>query len=222
MTLRDILNKIRNIIPFIAFPIALQSNIMAREASKAKEAFLNATNETKKLMEEIKVKQDILINNTQVKNKISTLTNDASTEVNNLTTNNNTIKAIMERLNDPNISEKEREFILGTLEKNSEQGFESLEKINKALQKIIDEINKSGDNYISQLNVLIEKYKEFLSTLNVEQLDIVVNTLGYIIILSYLFSIAAILYGDFLITYFNLEEKFPKIASFIKIRRKFQ
>jgi hypothetical protein len=28
--------------------------------------------------------------------------------------------------------------------------------------------------------------------------------------------------GDYFINYFNLEEKYPKIANFIKVRRKFQ
>jgi hypothetical protein len=60
------------------------------------------------------------------------------------------------------------------------------------------------------------------STLNVEQLDALVNAIGYFIILSSIISVAAVLYGDFLIKYFNLEEKYPRLARFIQIRRKLQ
>jgi hypothetical protein len=37
-----------------------------------------------------------------------------------------------------------------------------------------------------------------------------------------LFSLISIIYGDKLIIFFDLENRFPKIAKFIQIRRKFQ
>lgn len=222
MTIREILNKVKNSLPWIAFPLALHSNHLARQARKAKEEFINSTNQTRDLIEQVSIKQDLIIKNTSLNNKITNLTKDASTEVENLNVSTNLIKEHMERLNDPFLKEEHRELIVKELEEHNKLGVESLEKINKTLQEILDEINKSGDNFLSQLNILIERYKEFLSTLSVEQLDIVVNTLGYIIILTFLISIAAVLYGDFLIRYFKLEENFPKIAIFIKLRRKFQ
>ena len=46
------------------------------------------------------------------------------------------------------------------------------------------------------------------------------NILGLIFIFSCLISVVSIFYGDFLIKYFNLEEKFPKIAKFIQLKKK--
>jgi uncharacterized integral membrane protein len=37
-----------------------------------------------------------------------------------------------------------------------------------------------------------------------------------------MYSIMLIYFGDYFINYFNLEAKYPKLANFIKMRRKFQ
>ena len=40
--------------------------------------------------------------------------------------------------------------------------------------------------------------------------------------LNYVFNIILVLYGDYLIKRFDLENKFPKLAKFIQLRRKLQ
>lgn len=79
-------------------------------------------------------------------------------------------------------------------------------KANTTLQEIIFSIGKN--NFIDQSNVLIEKYKDFLSSLTVEQLCPLLNTLGLIVISSCLIvisscliSIVAIIYSDFFIKF---------------------
>ena len=42
------------------------------------------------------------------------------------------------------------------------------------------------------------------------------------VILNALLSIVFILYGEFLIYYFKIEERYPKLAKFIKYRRQIQ
>jgi hypothetical protein len=69
---------------------------------------------------------------------------------------------------------------------------------------------------------LIEKYKEYLTTLNVHQLGALVNLLISGVILSCIISITFIFTGEFLIKRFDLENRYPKLAKFIKLRRKFQ
>ena len=44
---------------------------------------------------------------------------------------------------------------------------------------------------------------------------------GSFFILISLFSILTIFYGDYLIIKLNLENRFPKLAKFIQLRRKF-
>ena len=43
-----------------------------------------------------------------------------------------------------------------------------------------------------------------------------------LLILNCLLTLIAVFYGESLIIYFNLENKFPRFAKFIKLRSKFQ
>jgi Ca2+/Na+ antiporter len=57
---------------------------------------------------------------------------------------------------------------------------------------------------------------------NYEQNLAMSNILGSMVIIFSLFSIISIFYGEKLIIFFDLENRFPKISKFIQIRRKFQ
>lgn len=224
MTIRDLFNKVKYILPFLALPLAVDSNRLARENRQFREEMVK---EIQRLMTELNTKQDILMNNLELNRIIANLTNNTSNQLNTVKEyfeKSEILENLFKRLDDPNISVEERDFLMGSWDLYKKQGIEHVNKVNEFLQKILNQINSSGngDNFISEINLLIERYKEFLSTLSVEQLDIVVNTIGQIIILSFVISLAAVLYGDFLIRYFELEKRFPKIANFIQIRRKFQ
>ena len=66
------------------------------------------------------------------------------------------------------------------------------------------------------------KLQEWLETLSGLQLFAFSIVCFNGLILNALLSILFILYGDFLIRYFKLEERYPKLAKFIQIRRKLQ
>ena len=104
-----------------------------------------------------------------------------------------------------------------------------MKKLITSLQEIIDSIfGSSSNNFIdtsgllNSWNSILENYKNFLSTLEVEMYCPLLNSLGLITISFCLVSIFAIIYGDLLIKYLNLEVKYPRIAKFIQLRRKFQ
>nr|YP_010130179.1 hypothetical protein KQ422_mgp119 [Clavaria fumosa]QPZ51081.1 hypothetical protein [Clavaria fumosa] len=166
----------------------------------------------------------MVIDNQIVKNKIASLSADASDHLDWSKHHNRIVNELIEKLNNPNIDISEREHLLKLLKTNTEQKTVFLEKANNSLQQINDLLTSgnSKNDFMSQFNIWIVKYKNFLSTLTVEQINYIINIIGYFIIISSLISIAAVLYGDFLIKYFKLEEKFPKIAKYIIIRRKFQ
>jgi hypothetical protein len=103
------------------------------------------------------------------------------------------------------------------LNQNLSTGNKHFEELIKMLK---DTFGSDSNNFVNS-NIL-ENFKNYLSSLPIEK----VGALGHIIIsfgiLFSIFSIISIFYGDFLIKKFNLEEKFPRIARFIQIRRKFQ
>lgn len=61
-----------------------------------------------------------------------------------------------------------------------------------------------------------------LSNLSTEQLGALSHLLAAIFILFCVFSIIIVIYGEFLLNYFKLEEKYPKLGRIIKLRRIFQ
>jgi hypothetical protein len=113
--------------------------------------------------------------------------------------------------------------------------FEEITSVNKTLieqNKIYEDILKfvsksvgnSGDNSNSFIidNTLIDSINNFYSNLSIIETLVVIHISGFIAILVSMFSILTIFYGEFFIQKFNLESKFPKLAKFIQLRRKFQ
>src|SRR3984957_15114204 len=197
---RALINKTRNILPFVAIGLSIDSFLMNKETYKNRIYLISS--ETERLTNELNTKQDIIIANVSQKTKIASLTADATDQLNTVNHYSKIIK----------------EFI-----KNKDFEINSLEKANSTLQKIIDIINSdnTGNDFLNQINVLIENYRAFLSTLTLDQIVIILNMWVCVIIFNSIFSIAAVLYGDFLIRYFKLETKFPRIAAFIQLRGKF-
>lgn len=113
----------------------------------------------------------------------------------------------------------------------ADKKIENLESINQQNKSMINDIqelinSKSGtgtssSNYISNSNYF-ESIQQFINSLNFEQTLSIMHISGSIFILLCLYSILGIFFGNKIIDYFNLEEKYPKIAKFIKIRRQFQ
>lgn len=60
-----------------------------------------------------------------------------------------------------------------------------------------------------------------LSTLSFEQLLAIANLSAYVCISINLFTIISVLFGDQIINYFKLEERFIKIGFIFKLRNKF-
>jgi hypothetical protein len=68
-------------------------------------------------------------------------------------------------------------------------------------------------------NNFIDNYRDFLSTLTSDQMIMVFNICGYIMLLNTLNSITFILLGDQIINWLKLEIKYPKLAKFIKFKQ---
>jgi hypothetical protein len=91
-----------------------------------------------------------------------------------------------------------------------------LKDTTKKLDQASEEISKSS---IFNLDFDFNKFVESLTT--EEKLAFCGLVFNHLI-LTYTISIIVILYGDYLIERFDLVNKYPKIAKFIHLRRKFQ
>jgi hypothetical protein len=86
-------------------------------------------------------------------------------------------------------------------------------------EEINDKLSKILENSIFTLDF---NYQKFLDSLSREELLSLGGLLFNYLILSNTISIILILYGDYLILRFDLENKYPKLAKLIQFRRKFQ
>jgi hypothetical protein len=229
MRIRDFLTKISKILPFIAFTVAIDSNMMARDNQKAR--LEGATKVHNQLLEQLRATQETIISDENVRNRLAGLSADALDSSNTAKYHgeqmNSILSKLAEKLKDPNLDQGQVDYINGLLQHHFDQTFAALNKSNSTLQDILEKIassssGSSSNNFVDSFNSLLENYKSFLSTLNVEQLNAIVNFWGLIFLVACLISIAAIFYGDYLIKYFNLEVKYPRLAKFIQLRRKFQ
>jgi hypothetical protein len=65
---------------------------------------------------------------------------------------------------------------------------------------------------------LVDTFKDFLSTISPEQLVILFNLFGYLLIIFILTNITLLLIGNEIIEYFQLERKYPEIEKYIKYK----
>jgi translation initiation factor 2 beta subunit (eIF-2beta)/eIF-5 len=141
--------------------------------------------------------------------------------VNNVITRKLREQLAAERLKNSEIQEKYEALV--------NKNIEELEAINASNKTIIENIktiidSKSGSSGSNSLlgNNIIDSINQFLLTLKFEQTLAILHLSGALFILISLYIILLIYFGDSLIKYFNLEKSYPKLASFIKLRRKFQ
>lgn len=88
------------------------------------------------------------------------------------------------------------------------------------LKDIIDNWSNGKNNFISDFNIQV--FYDFLDSLTLLEESAFLHILIFILILSCLVSITSIFFGNEIIRYFNLEEKFPRLGLFFKLRAKFQ
>lgn len=94
----------------------------------------------------------------------------------------------------------------------------------RTLTNIIIDKDKPSDvqesNIFESLFELKYAFQEELASLSGEQLACLSNLFALILIFGCMTSITSVLYGEYLIKYFKIEDRFPKIAKFINFRRK--
>jgi len=237
--LKLILSKIGRALPSISLLIGIQNFTFAKQAKLARllqedqlKRLEQAQIEANKLTNEIvQTNNNTILNNQNVLNKVNNLTVKASENLDSISQNKGVIDHLVEKLNDPNLDEAQRELITGVYNRTIEAQADSLEKANKTLKEILESINPSINspneiNIINQINNFfdnpVENIRIFAATLDIEQLIAFINASGQVFIFTCFLSVGATLYSDFLLTYFKLETKYPKIAKYIELRRKFQ
>ena len=100
-----------------------------------------------------------------------------------------------------------------------------LDKVKEYFDKILNTPSGSDNSSsfwgIDDINQIMSNYQAFLDNLTLDQKYAVIHILLSIIIFLSLFNIIGLYLGDELIKFLKLEEKYPKIAKYIRLRRRF-
>ena len=133
----------------------------------------------------------------------------------------------LSQLRDKKLSLTEEILYLRDLIKQCDTMKDKLDESKIITEKLLDILINKGlgsgkSDFLDNLLNSFNSFRELLSSLSIEQQGAISHLLLAVFMLLCLFSIISILYGDFLIRKFNLEGKYPKLAKFIEIRRKFQ
>lgn len=100
---------------------------------------------------------------------------------------------------------------------------ESENKINDWINS--DEVSKSSmvpDFITENIDNSLENFRNYLSSLDNEQLLSLLHIIFCISILIALYNMIMVFYSDQIIKYFDLENKYPKFGRFLKIRNNFK
>lgn len=222
MTLKEILNKTKKVLPLVSIALGFDSAYIARSERNVR---LNQeANEINRLSKELDRNKDVIIVHEDNQNKIVDLTNHANQQFTTIKNEENIINDINSKINNINVTNTDKDNLLKELDNHFEILRKSIDITREDLNKINEIVSSNipkDSNVLGFVNDAIINLREFYSTLELEQIIALTNLSAYIFIFFCLTTIISIIYSDFLINYFNLETKYPKLAKIIKIKRQF-
>nr|WVH38309.1 LAGLIDADG endonuclease [Trametes meyenii] len=95
----------------------------------------------------------------------------------------------------------------------------SVENLSNHIKEIIYEYTRVN---IDLTNFNLQAYFDFLDTLSLLEESALLHILIFIFLLLCIFNFISVFFGNEIIKYFKLEERFPKLELYFKLRTKFQ
>jgi hypothetical protein len=112
------------------------------------------------------------------------------------------------------------------LKQKAQEGFGKVTNGDEELKKLLDYLSKKdkfiGDDIFGKYEHFLENFRNYLSTLSIEQTFSFLHIIFFITMILLVYNIAIIFYSDLIIKYLSIENRYPKFSRFIEIRRKFQ
>nr|YP_010192414.1 hypothetical protein LK379_mgp08 [Amanita sinensis]QZN08151.1 hypothetical protein [Amanita sinensis] len=201
----------------LASIISIQSYFKTMTDATLQENLKNSENKIKILEEKLNNCQLDELKNEVLKNKIELLKINLNECQKNASKEIELLKGV--EVNNSTLQNDVKYHVNNYIKENEKaQNF-----IEEFLFNLIDKNKFIGDsNLIENVKQSIDNMNKFIAQLNVEQLGAFAHLSSSIFMLLCLFSIITIVYSDFLINSFKLEEKYPKLSRILKIRKMFQ
>jgi hypothetical protein len=125
-----------------------------------------------------------------------------------------------------NLSESDKLNYLSKIRESTEDSQKHLDALNDILKEILGKSSGSKGSTQSgfiDMNSSTDYYHQIQSlidNLSLTQKGALANILFSIVCLYSFISIIGVLFGDYLLDYFKLEQKFPRLAKYFTIRKK--
>ena len=166
--------------------------------------------------------QRVEFENTLLTNKIQKYESEASDITTKLTSYSERIADLENKGQSPTLTDSTRNEIVKEYNNiKSKQSIE-LDNLDNNLVKVESEVETllkpSESNIFSFVCKLKESYVEFIQQLTLEELAIITNLMGLFMIFFSLLSITTIMFGEYLVNYFKLDSKIPRLSKYILLR----
>ena len=189
--------------------------------------FILEQEKNSKLIEEIdklktecnEQKFNTLENDNEVLRKSLDLVTSKS-EIENDLNNLNILNQEIKENNDYSSEDFQDKFnnLVEKLNKDISENTDKTEQLIETIKKVLD----SDSNNLINTNQIFDSIQNLYNNISIIDSLAIIHISGSIFILISLYSIILILFGDKLILYFKLEDKYPRLAKFLKFRRKLQ
>ena len=93
--------------------------------------------------------------------------------------------------------------------------------VNDKLDNIIDSATKGKSNFLPDLD-FYNQLRDYFDSIPISQVCNIVDISIFIMVIIVIVEIIAILFGNELIKYYDLENKYPKLGIFFKTRARLQ
>lgn len=146
------------------------------------------------------------------------------TEITSYLTNLKSIhNKYFQKFEEGNIS-VDSDYSLSLYTKYKEQIDKTFNQANTKAQEIVDILDNKKDKFLGDNPIfnVINDFKEYLASLSVMEICLVINITSCVFIITCIISILFAISGNYLIDKFSLEHKLPKLSKIIQFIVKFQ
>lgn len=191
-----------------------------------------------KVLDSPNIKQEEILQNNRAAqlNRLETKVDGLNTRMGDFCSkidNNQTISSedgstITDKISAFNKLKEQLEGVVNNTSLNEEQKSKAVETLEKmandyeVIGKIVEKITTGGNDGQKLVSNFVDIFYAYLDSLTLLQESAFIHILIYIIILFSIYNILAVLFGNEIIKYFDLENKYPKLNIFFKLRAKFQ
>nr|QRH18072.1 hypothetical protein [Clavulina sp.] len=230
MRIKDLVNKLGKYTSVVLGSMTVESYFRGRQSDLKDTTIDNLVSLNNDKANIIKEQLETIVTDNVLKTKLETTVENVRRSMDNADSSRTQKESLTNKLQSTNLTDLERNNLESEL--NSVTNTYNMNKTtaDSNVTELINSIsdwtkgNNNSNNFINNigedLNNLYNKSYYLIDSLSQTQKLYLINIFGSTTILFSLSTLIAVYFGDWIIEYFNLETRFPKVSKYFSIRRK--